>query len=123
MLVLACIALTGLFALQSSAKIDPATIAGMWLFDEGSGDTAKDSSQNGNDGAITAAEWVDGWIKLDFPSEPPRATSAPPGMLEALGRKAVYVGKNESRYLVEIESEEAVRKLSPDMAGLVAAGV
>ncbi|UCG61417.1 MAG: PhzF family phenazine biosynthesis protein [Candidatus Zixiibacteriota bacterium] len=71
---------------------------------------------------LLTAEWVDGWIKLDFPSEPPRATSAPPGLLEGLGRKAVYVGKNESRYLVEIESEEAVRNLSPDMAGLVSAG-
>jgi len=44
----------------SSAKIDPETCAGMWLFDEGEGEIAKDSSGNGNDGEIFGAKWVDG---------------------------------------------------------------
>jgi len=38
---------------QSSAKIDNATIVAMWLFDDGSGKTVKDSSGNKNDGTIT----------------------------------------------------------------------
>lgn len=71
---------------------------------------------------LLTAEWADGWIKLDFPSEPPRATAPPVGLFEALGRKALYVGRNESSYLVEIESEEAVRCLDPDMNALVRAG-
>ena len=42
------------------ANIDRATIMGMWLMDEGSGKTVKDSSGNGNDGEIVGADWVDG---------------------------------------------------------------
>lgn len=38
---------------QSGAKIDNATIVAMWLFDDGSGKTVKDSSGNKNDGTIT----------------------------------------------------------------------
>jgi hypothetical protein len=44
------------------ADIDPTTIMGMWLMDEGSGDMVKDSSGNNNDGTIVGAEWVDGKI-------------------------------------------------------------
>ncbi|MCE2400066.1 LamG domain-containing protein [Candidatus Poribacteria bacterium] len=44
----------------SSAKIDPDTAAGVWLFDEGAGDTVKDSSDKGNDGEINGAKWKDG---------------------------------------------------------------
>ena len=36
----------------SNAKIDPKTCVGAWLFDEGKGDVAKDSSANGNNGTI-----------------------------------------------------------------------
>jgi hypothetical protein len=46
---------------QSIAEIDPATITGMWLFDEGSGKVAKDSSGNGLDAdLIDGPKWVDG---------------------------------------------------------------
>ncbi len=40
-------------------QVDPASIVGMWLLDEGSGDVAKDTSGNGNDGNIDNAEWTD----------------------------------------------------------------
>lgn len=47
--------------LPSQAALNPDNIMGMWLFDEGNGNTAKDSSQNGNDGKINGgAKWVDG---------------------------------------------------------------
>jgi hypothetical protein len=50
-----------IFAGQSSAKIDPKTIVGLWLFDEGKGDIAKDSSGNKNDGTLmNDPKWVDG---------------------------------------------------------------
>lgn len=49
-----------LFAVSSEAKIDPETVAGMWLFygnDEG---VARDFSDNGNDGILTNdPEWDD----------------------------------------------------------------
>ena len=41
-----------IFATQSSARIDPETCVGAWFFDEGKGDTATDSSENGNDGML-----------------------------------------------------------------------
>ncbi len=42
-------------------KIDPDTVAGMWLFEEGGGDVAKDSSDAGNDGTIAGPKaWKDG---------------------------------------------------------------
>lgn len=43
------------------AEINPETCVGMWLFDEGDGDVAKDSSGTGNDGTINGGpQWVDG---------------------------------------------------------------
>jgi len=50
-----------LFAGLSYAAIDPAIIAGMWVFDEGSGAVAGDSSGNGNDGELVGdPQWVAG---------------------------------------------------------------
>jgi hypothetical protein len=44
----------------SNAKIEPKSIAGMWLFDDGAGDTAKDSYGN-NAGILTnGPKWVKG---------------------------------------------------------------
>lgn len=37
-----------------------AELVGQWLFDEGSGDVAGDTSENGNDGQVNNAEWVAG---------------------------------------------------------------
>jgi len=46
---------------RSAARIDPETCAGMWLFDDGKGDTAKDSSGNQNDGTLkNGPKWVAG---------------------------------------------------------------
>jgi hypothetical protein len=51
---------TGMLATQSYAKIDPKNVVASWLFDDGSGNKAKDSSGNGNDGTVTGAKWVNG---------------------------------------------------------------
>ena len=40
---------------------------------------------------------------------PEEAAQAPPGLLEALGISAKYIGKNQFDYLVEVESEAALR--------------
>lgn len=42
----------------SYAEIDPASIVGIWLFDEGSGDVARDTSGNGNDANLVDVGWV-----------------------------------------------------------------
>ncbi len=46
---------------QADAAIDPETVIGVWLFDEGNGDVAGDASGNGLDGALKGnPKWVDG---------------------------------------------------------------
>lgn len=51
----------GILANQVYAKIDPDTIVGMWLFDEGKGEKATDSSENGKDGTLmNGPTWVEG---------------------------------------------------------------
>jgi len=60
-LYISLIAISLMFTPQSFAKIDFSTAVGIWLFDEGKGDTAFDSSENGNDGTLSKdPEWVDG---------------------------------------------------------------
>lgn len=44
------------------AAIEPDSIVGIWLLDEGQGKTIKDASVNGNDGELLGAEWTDGKI-------------------------------------------------------------
>jgi len=61
LLYVSVIVISLMFTSQSFAKIDPKTIGGMWLFDEGQGDIAKDSSGNGNNGKLkNGPKWVKG---------------------------------------------------------------
>ena len=51
----------GLLASSSYANVDPKTCIGMWLFDDGTGTVAKDSSASKNDGTLSnGPKWVDG---------------------------------------------------------------
>lgn len=46
---------------QAFAKIDEEAVVGMWLFEEGRGDIARDSSGKGNNGNISGpVKWTDG---------------------------------------------------------------
>jgi len=57
---LSLIVISLILVVKSYAAVDPESIMGMWLFDEGDGDVAIDSSENGNDGNLTnGPEWVD----------------------------------------------------------------
>lgn len=67
---------------------------------------------------LLTAKWNDSRIELDFPSEAPDSTNAPPGLLEGLGVSAVYVGRNRMDYLVEVASESVLRDLKPDFSRL-----
>ena len=52
-----CLILTG----QSIAKVDLTKAVAIWTFDEGSGNVAKDSSGNSNDGKfVKEPKWVNG---------------------------------------------------------------
>ena len=61
-LMLACISLIVLSLVltnTSTAELDLKTAVGIWLFDEGKGDTAADASENGNDGKIVNnPKWI-----------------------------------------------------------------
>ena len=61
-------------------------------------------------------------IEMDFPSEAPTAQETP-GIAEALGAAPVWQGANRMDYFFELESEEAVRGLTPDLAALARLGM
>ena len=66
-----------------------------------------------------------GWIEMDFPSAPARPASPPPDLLEAIGLAAadtVFVGTNDSDWLVAVEDAGRVRAIAPDMIRLAAVG-
>ena len=49
------------FVSTASAAIDPGTVMGLWLFDEGKGNVATDASENGLDGEFEGKpKWVEG---------------------------------------------------------------
>jgi predicted PhzF superfamily epimerase YddE/YHI9 len=62
-------------------------------------------------------------IELNFPATPARPAEAPPGLQEALGAAFHYVGQSRFDYLVEVDSEQAVRDLKPDFARLRALSI
>ena len=69
-------------------------------------------------GLLTATRDGD-WIELDFPAKREQRVDPPPELLDALGvRDAVYVGRNQFDYLVELRSEDEIRALQPDHAAL-----
>lgn len=51
---------------------------GIWLFDEGKGNTAADTSGNGNDGAIAGAKWAEGKFGGALEFEPPHVVTVQP---------------------------------------------
>jgi PhzF family phenazine biosynthesis protein len=65
-------------------------------------------------GVLTARRQGD-WIALDFPAKPEQQAPAPEGLERALGVQPVYVGRSHFDWLVEVESEDAVRALQPDL--------
>ncbi|MGA3237915.1 MAG: PhzF family phenazine biosynthesis protein [Bryobacteraceae bacterium] len=58
------------------------------------------------------------WIELDFPVKIATVSEPPAELLPALGVQALAVAKNVFDYLVEVESEEILRGMSPDHSTL-----
>ena len=65
-------------------------------------------------GLLTAQRAGD-WIEMAFPVEPEHPVSEPDNLSTALGVEPTHVGKNRTDYLVEVESEDVVRGLTPDI--------
>ncbi len=70
-------------------------------------------------GLLTAERRGD-WIELNFPARETHPGAVPPAIIEALGVTPKHTETNELRYLVELESEQAVRNVHPDFARLAA---
>ena len=64
-------------------------------------------------GLLTAVKRGD-WIELDFPATPDEPVVEPDGLAESLGVTPRYVGRSRFDYIVEVDSEDAVRSLRPD---------
>jgi len=54
-------------------------------------------------------------IEMDFPAEEVKDATAPDELIEGLKINPLYVGKNRFGYLVEVESEEIVNNLNPEL--------
>jgi len=65
-------------------------------------------------GPIAARKERD-WIHMDFPLEIASECPPPRELIEGLGVPFAYVGKSRLDYLVEVENEEVVRNLKPDL--------
>jgi PhzF family phenazine biosynthesis protein len=87
------------------------------LFSEGLAPPGEKIRFSTKSGILTAARSGDD-IEMDFPLVAEEQAQAPPGLLEALGVTATYVGKSKFDYLVEVASEPALRALSPDFKRL-----
>lgn len=77
-------------------------------------------------GVLTATR-RDDWIDLDFPVTPDEPVDPPPpGLVEALGVRPLYVGKSRFDYLVQVADEATLRAVQPDfgrLRGVPARGV
>ncbi len=65
-------------------------------------------------GLLTADRRGD-WIEMDFPAKADEPADAPPRLAEALGATLKYVGRNQFDYIVEVQSETALRNLKPNV--------
>lgn len=65
---------------------------------------------------LLTAERQGSWIQMNFPATPEEPAEAPAELLRALDvTTASYVGKNVFDYLIEVDREDVVRGLAPDL--------
>lgn len=67
---------------------------------------------------ILTAKLTGDWVQLEFPAAPEEKIPASELLMGALGVELKYVGENKLDYLVEVESEEVVRSLNPDIQSI-----
>ena len=74
--ILGSICLSLIITSLGDAEINLNDFAGVWLFDEGKGQAAKDFTDNGNDGEFDGPKWIDGKFgkALEFDGSPKYVT-------------------------------------------------
>lgn len=88
------------------------------LYSTGTADGQLEFSTAG--GVLTVNRRPDGMITMDFPAKRVTPSEVPPGLENALGATPLRVGKSQLDLLVELDSEETVRSLAPDIRALAA---
>ena len=84
------------------------------LWETGILDIKKDAVFYTKSGELWACK--DGeYIVLDFPAEEDIRVDPPAELEDSLGVPLLYVGKNRMDYIVEVESDEIVKELEPDL--------
>jgi PhzF family phenazine biosynthesis protein len=95
-----------------------ATLAsGHVLWEEGHLRPGQVATFHTRSGVLTAKQGGD-LIWLDFPATPARETTDSTQVQHSLGVPIRYLGRTAFDYLVEVESAETVRSLTPDLAAL-----
>jgi PhzF family phenazine biosynthesis protein len=84
------------------------------LWEQGELEPAAAARFHTKSGLLTA-ERAGEWIELDFPADPALPAEPPGELLRALGVEPRFVGRNRFDYLVEVESEQVVRGVRPDL--------
>jgi hypothetical protein len=108
--------------ISSFANIKPENIVGVWLFDEGKGDTVTDSSENGHDGEISGAKWVDGKFGKALEFEGAQFVTVPDApelqIGEQLTMQAWFFAKDISDWRQIIaKSDEYLLRIDPPQEG------
>jgi PhzF family phenazine biosynthesis protein len=85
------------------------------LWEEGHLEQAETATFHTGSGVLSAKRKGD-MIWLDFPATPVRPATMLPDLERAVGSPIKYLGRTTFDYLIEIESEAAVRSLEPDLA-------
>jgi PhzF family phenazine biosynthesis protein len=85
------------------------------LWEEGHLEQGHTATFHTRSGVLRANRQKD-MIWLDFPATPPRPATMLPDLERAIDSPIKYLGRTLFDYLIEIESEAAVRSLEPDLA-------
>ena len=121
-----CIIFVSLIFTGLSSALDPETIAGVWLFDEGSGDVAIDSSPNGNDGEFVGdprmfiifdSETMPNWLGM------PKDSHLPSTYTSEHGGKRVTLKKKVENICTYLRRPLMLWRLSMLIVGFVMATV
>jgi PhzF family phenazine biosynthesis protein len=80
----------------------------------GPGEPARFHTRSG----LLTAERRGEWIEMDFPADPVEPCPAPAELARALGSAITFSGRSRLHHLVEIDSEDTLKALKPDIGGI-----
>lgn len=89
------------------------------LWSEGLAPQARELRFHTRSGVLAAIRAEDE-IGLDFPAEPPLPAELPTVLKDALRVTPTFVGMNRLDYMIDVESETTLRRLTPDFSRLAA---